>query len=116
MEYINAFMFCGFVCLISQIIIDNTTLTSGHVNTLLVIVASFLEMFGLYSYFLETFHAGASVPITNFGYLLFNGALEGFKESGIIGLFTGILVPASAGIAFTIFIAFLVSLVSKPRH
>lgn len=116
MEYLNAFLFCGFVCLIGQIILDNTNLTPGHVNTILVVSGAFLEMFGLYTMFIEKFGVGASAPITNFGYLLFNGALLGFKTSGVLGLFTGVLTLASAGIAYTIFIAFVVGLMFKPKH
>ena len=116
MEYLNAFLFCGLICLIGQIILDNTSLTPGHVNTLLVIIASFLEIFGIYTYFIKVFGTGATVPITNFGYLLFNGAFEGFKNDGIFGLFKGILIKGSVGISYTIFIAFMVSLFTKPKH
>lgn len=73
-------------------------------------------MFGIYSVFIKYFKAGASVLITNFGYLLFNGAYEGYLVDGVIGLFTGILVPASAGITYTIFIAFIVGVIFKPKH
>ena len=116
MIYVNAFLFCGFVCLIGQIILDNTKFTPGHVNALFVVIAAFLEMFGLYSIFIEKFSAGATVPITNFGYLLFNGAYNGFMTSGFIGLFTGVLIPCSLGIAYTIFIGFLVGILFKPKH
>ena len=116
MIYLNAFLFCGLVSLIGQIVLDNTKLTPGHVNTLLVITTIILEMFGIYSYFLDKFEAGASVVITNFGYLLFNGAYKGFCESGVLGLFNGVLKTASAGISYTIFIAFLVALLFKPKH
>lgn len=116
MIYLYAFLFCGIICLIGQIILDNTKLTPGHLNALLVVVAAFLEMFGIYSIFIDNFEAGASVPITNFGYLLFNGAYNGYLTSGLVGLFTGILIPASAGLAYTIFIAFVIGIFFKPKH
>ena len=116
MEYIYAFLFTGFICLLGQIILDNTNLTPGHVNTLFVIIAVIVEMFGLYTLCIKYFQAGASVLITNFGYLLYNSAYEGFLSGGVIGLFTGVLKSASAGISYTIFIAFIVSLLFKPKH
>ena len=116
MEYLYAFLFTGIVCLLGEIVLDNTNLTPGHVNTLLVIIAVILEMFGVYSFFLKYFQAGASVLITNFGYLLYNGAYLGFVDGGIIGLFLGVLKNASAGISYTIFIAFIISLIFKPKH
>ena len=116
MIYVNAFLFAGIVCLIGQLILDNSSLTPGHVNTLLVICAIVLEMFGIYSYFLENFEAGASVLITNFGYLLYNAAYEGFIKDGFLGLFTNVLSSSSAGISFTIFIAFVIAIIFKPRH
>lgn len=116
MDYLLAFLFCGVVCLLSQIVLDNTKLTPGHVNVSLVVIAVILEMFGVYTYFLNTFSAGASVPITNFGYLLFNGAYLGYITKGIVGLFTGVLTLSSAGLSFTIFISFVIGMIFKPRH
>ena len=116
MIYLYAFLFTGIVCLIGQVILDNTNLTPGHVNTMLVIIAVILEMLGVYSWCIKTFQAGASVLITNFGYLLYNSAYEGFVSEGIIGLFTGVLKTSSAGISYTIFIAFIISLIFKPKH
>lgn len=116
MNYLLSFLFAGFVCLISQIILDNTKLTPGHLNTLLVVIASFLEMFGIYSFFIDKFGSGAKNLIMNFGYLLYNGAYNGYLKDGILGLFTGVLTEASLGIAYTIFISFIIGLIFKPRH
>ena len=116
MEYLYAFLFTGVICLLGQIVLDNTNLTPGHVNTLFVIIAVVLEMFGFYSWCIKTFQAGATVLITNFGYLLYNSAYEGFLSGGVVGLFTGVLKSSSAGISYTIFIAFIISLIFKPKH
>ena len=116
MVYFNAFIFCGIVCGISQIIMEKTKLTPGHINTALVIIGCALSGFGIYDKIIDFAHAGATVPIINFGHLLVTGAYEGFVESGFIGLFKGVLVNASAGLSVAIFIAFAVSLVCKPKH
>ena len=116
MIYFNAFIFCGIVCLIGQIILENTKLTPGHLNTIFVIAGSVLSGFGIYEKFIYWAGAGATVPITNFGQLLTSGAIEGFKEFGFIGVFTGLLVNASAGLCITIIISWLVAFFCKPKN
>lgn len=116
MIYFNAFIFCGFTCLIAQLILENTKLTPGHLNTILVVVGSLLGGIGLYEKFLEWAGAGASVPIMNFGYLLVEAAYEGFKENGFTGLIQNILAGASGGLSVTIIISFLVAFLFKPRN
>lgn len=116
MTYIYSFLFCGIVCGISQIVIEKTKFTPGHINTLLVIVGCILSGFGIYDKIVEVFHAGSTVPIINFGHLLVTGAYNGYKNYGIIGLFKGVLVNASAGITIAIFCAFIVSLFFKVKH
>lgn len=116
MIYLMSFVYCGFVCAISQFILEKTKFTPGHMNTLLVIIGCFLSGFGIYDEIIRKFHAGATVPIINFGHLLVTGAHEGFIEDGIIGLFKGVLVNASAGVSFAIFCAFIVTLIFKVRN
>lgn len=116
MIYVNAFIVCGLICAIGQIILENTKLTPGHLNAILVIAGAFLSCFGLYEILLSWAGAGASVPITNFGHLIFNGAYEGFIEDGFTGLLNGILKTSSGGLAVTIIMAFVVSVFSKPQH
>lgn len=116
MKYLLAFLFCGGVCSISQFILDKTKLTPGHVNTLLVIIGCILSGFGIYDKLINIFHAGATIPIMNFGHLLVIGASDGFNNYGIIGLFKGILINASAGISITVFISFIITLIFKVKH
>lgn len=116
MTYILSFLFCGLVCAISQLVLEKTKWTPGHMNTLLVIIGCILSGFGIYDILLETFHSGASIPIINFGHLLVTGASEGYLNNGIIGLFKGVLVNASAGISYTIFISFIISLIFKVKN
>jgi stage V sporulation protein AE len=116
MIYINAFIFCGIVCLIAQFILENTKLTPGHVNTLLVVIGSILAGFGLYEIFVEWAGAGASVPIMNFGYLLVEAAYNGYMDEGFTGLIQNILAGVSGGISITIIISFLVAILFKPKN
>ena len=116
MTYLLSFLFCGVLCALSQLVLDKTKLTPGHVNTILVIIGCILSGFEIYDHLINIFNAGCSVPIMNFGHLLVTGASEGFKDYGFIGLFKGILVNASAGISITIFMAVLMSLFFKVKH
>ena len=116
MIYIYAFLFCGIVCMISQIILDNTKLTPGHVTSLFVIVGAFLDIFGIYDRIVLYAGAGAIVPITSFGHLLIHGAMDVAGDIGPLGLAFGIFNLTSAGISIAILMAFVLSLVFKPKH
>lgn len=116
MIYVNAFIFCGLVCLIGQIILEETKLTPGHLNTILVVIGCILAGCGLYNKFILWSGAGATVPITNFGNLLVTGALQGYYSEGFIGLLKGLLVNASAGLSATIIISFIVAIIFKSKN
>lgn len=115
MTYINAFITCGLICLIGQLILDNTKLTPGHVTSLLVCLGAILSFLGLYDYIAEYSKIGSSVPITSFGNALYKAAFEGFKESGFIGMFANLLSTTSAGISGAVFFGFIFSLIFKVR-
>lgn len=89
MTFLYSFLFCGFVCLIGQIILDNTKLTPGHVTSLFVVIGAFLDSFGLYDKFIKWFGAGTLVPITSFGHSLIHGALAKAEDAGVLGLLGG---------------------------
>ncbi len=116
MIYVNAFIVCGLICALGQVILDNTNFTPGHLNAILVIIGALLSFLGIYEVMLDFGGAGASVPITNFGHLLFKGAYEGFQSDGMTGLLNGILSTSSGGLSVTIVMAFLVAIFSKPKH
>ncbi len=116
MIYLTAFITCGLICALGQIILENTKLTPGHVNSILVVLGAVLSFLGIYDVLLSWAGAGASVPITNFGHLLYKGAIEGFQKDGITGLLNNILSKSSGGLTVTIIMAFLVGLFSKPKH
>ena len=116
MTYFNAFIFCGLVCLIGQIILDNTKLTPGHVTSLFVIIGALLDVAGIYDRFVLYCGAGALVPITSFGHLLIHGAMDIANEMGPLGLALGIFNLTSAGISLAIVSAFVLALIFKPKH
>lgn len=116
MTYVYAFLFCGFVCLISQIILDNTKLTPGHVTSLFVVIGAFLDIFGLYDKIVLYAGAGALIPITSFGHLLIHGAMDMAKDIGILGLAMGAFNLTAAGITVAIVMAFVLTLIFNPRH
>ena len=116
MTYLYAFLFCGFVCMISQIILDNTKLTPGHITTLFVIIGAFLDLAGIYDKIVLYCGAGAIIPITSFGHLLIHGAMSATTQNGIMGLALGIFDLTSAGISVAVVSAFFLALLFKSRH
>ena len=115
MIYFNAFIFCGLVCLIGQIILDNTKLTPGHITTLFVVVGAFLDVFNLYDKLVLWAGGGALVPITSFGHLLIHGAMDTVNNFGVMGLFMGMFDLTSSGIVAAIVFSFILSLIFQPR-
>lgn len=116
MTFFYAFLFCGTVCMISQLILDNTKLTPGHVTSLFVVIGAFLDIFGIYDKIVLYCGAGAIIPITSFGHLLIHGAMDIASEMGPIGLSFGIFNLTSAGISIAIVASFILCLIFKPKH
>ena len=115
MTYLYSFLFCGLICLIGQIILDNTKLTPGHITSLFVVIGSFLDIFNIYDKIVEFVGGGALVPITSFGHLLIHGAMAKASSVGFIGIAMGMFDFTASGITSAIFIAFMLSLFFKPR-
>lgn len=115
MQYLWCFIIGGVLCIIAQILIDKTKLTPARVLVLYVTVGAILGGLGIYKYLVDFAGAGATVPLTGFGYNLAKGAIEGVKETGIIGAFTGGVKAAAGGIAAAIFFGYVASLISKPK-
>lgn len=116
MTYVYAFLFCGFVCLVAQLILDNTKLTPGHVTSLFVVIGAALDLFGIYDKIVLYAGAGALIPITSFGHLLIHGAMDSATTLGPLGLAFGIFNLTSAGISLALVLAFIFALIFKPRH
>ncbi len=115
MQYLWCFIIGGVLCIIAQILIDKTKITPARVLVLYVTVGTILGGLGLYKYLVDFAGAGATVPLTGFGYNLAKGAIEGVKETGIIGAFTGGVKAAAGGIAAAVFFGYIASLISKPK-
>ena len=100
MIYVYSFIFCGLICLIGQIILDNTKLSAGHITSIFVVVGAFLDSFSLYDKIISVVGGGALVPITSFGHSLIHGALEKAQDFGVIGLLMGMFDLTASGITF----------------
>ena len=116
MLVINSFLFCGLICLIAQIILDNTKLTPGHITSMFVVVGAFLDTFSLYDKLIIYVGGGALVPITSFGHSLIHGAVAKSNSLGLVGILTGMFDLTAAGITSAIIISFLLALIFKPKN
>ena len=116
MLFINSFLFCGFVCMISQIILDNTKLTPGHITSILVVVVALLDSFSFYDYIIKVVGGGAMVPITSFGHSLIHGALAKANSLGVVGILMGMFDLTATGITAAIIFSFIFALIFKPRN
>ena len=112
----NSFMFCGAICMISQIVLDNTKLTPGHITSILVVLGAFLDTFSIYDLFIKYIGGGAQLPITSFGHSLVHGALAKAESMGIIGILAGMFDLTAAGIVSAIISSFIFSLIFKPKN
>lgn len=111
-----AFIVAGSFCLVAQVILDTFKLTPGHITSLFTVLGAVLAFFGLYDKLIEVAGSGASMLISNFGNMLFQGSLEGYYNEGIIGFFTGILCKSSAAIASAVVFAFVFTIIFKPKN
>ena len=116
MVYINSFLFCGLICLIGQIILDNTKLSAGHITSIFVVVGSFLDTFSIYDQIINYVGAGALVPITSFGHSLIHGALAKASDMGIMGLLMGMFDLTASGITAAIVFTFIFTLFFRPKN
>ena len=115
MEYLYAFLVGGILCVIGQILIDKTKLTPARILVIYVVAGTVLTCLGLYEPIVEFGGAGATIPLTGFGYTLGKGVMKGIAEHGLLGAFTGGVVSAAAGIAAAIFFGFLIALIFSPK-
>ena len=115
LEYVRAFLCGGLLCLIGQVLIDKTALTPARILVAYVVSEVVLGGLGIYKYVVEFGGAGATVPLTGFGYLLSKGVEKAVDEQGILGALTGGLTAAAGGIGAAIFFGYLVALIFKPK-
>ena len=115
MDYLNAFLVGGGLCLIGQILIDRTKLTPARILVSYVVVGVLLGAIGVYKPLAEFAGAGASVPLTGFGYTLANGVRKAVSEDGFLGVFTGGMKATAGGITTAIFYGLIVSILFKAK-
>lgn len=113
--YVKAFCVGGVLCAIGQALILRTKLTSARILVGYVTVGVILGALGLYGPLVEFAGAGATVPLTGFGYSLARGAMLGVQENGLMGAFTGGTSAASGGIAAAILFGYLAAILFKPK-
>lgn len=115
LPYIKAFMVGGLICVIGEILLMETKLTSARILVLFVVSGVILTAIGLYKPLVDFAGAGATVPLLGFGYSLATGAIAAVHESGLSGALTGGVSNTAAGIAAAILFGFLNALIFKPK-
>lgn len=116
LNYLYAFVVGGLFCVIAQILIDKTMLTPARILVAYVVSGVILGALGLYRYIADFAGAGASVPLTGFGFLLFEGVRKAVDENGLLGVLTGGLTASAAGIAASMVFAVLTALIFKSKN
>lgn len=114
LTYLKVFVTGGIICSIGQILIDKTNLTPARILVVFVTLGVILTGLGIYDYIVDFGKAGATVPISGFGYALGNGVIKEVDEKGPIGIFTGGITATAGGIAAAIIFGYIAALVSKP--
>ena len=115
MMLLRAFLVGGSICIVGQILIDKTKLTSARILVIFVTLGAILGGLGIYQKLVDFAGCGATVPLTGFGNLLAKGAIKRAEVDGLLGAFTGGTAAAAGGIATAIFFGYIASLISKPK-
>jgi stage V sporulation protein AE len=115
MQYINAFIIGGLICSIGQVLIDKTKLTPARILVLFVSLGVVLTGLGIYQGIVDAGGAGATVPLTGFGYSLAKGAFMDVDKYGLLGAFTGGIRATAAGVAAAVFFSYLAAVAFKPK-
>lgn len=115
MQYLQAFLCGGVLCAIGQLLIDKTQLTPARILTGYVVAGVLLQAVGVYQYMVDWGGAGATVPLTGFGYCLAKGVAKAVAEKEILGAFTGGLTATAGGVAAAVFFGVLMAIIFKPK-
>ena len=116
MEYLNAFLCGGLLCAVGQIILDRTNLTPARILTGYVVCGVLLQAVGVYQYVVDWGGAGATVPLTGFGYSLARGVAKAVAEKGLLGVITGGLTATAGGIAAAVVFGLLMAVLFRPKE
>lgn len=112
---VRVFVVGGLLCAFGQLLILKTKLTSARILVGYVTAGVILGALGIYKPLVEFAGAGATVPLTGFGYILAQGAMEGARNEGLLGAFTGGVTAGAGGIAAAVFFGYLAALIFKPK-
>ena len=115
MDFLKAFLIGGGICVVGQLLIDLTKLTPARILVTFVMLGVFLQLIKVYEPLVEFAGAGATIPLTGFGYNLCKGAAKAVSENGLLGVFTGGFTAGAGGIAAAIVFGFLVSIIFKSK-
>ena len=113
--YMKVFLVGGLICTIAQVLINTTKMTSARILTIFVIIGLVLETLGLYKPIIDFAAAGATIPITGFGSSLARGAIDATLEKGLIGAITGGFISVAGGLAWVIFLGFVLSIFARSK-
>ncbi|MGN0498403.1 MAG: stage V sporulation protein AE [Acutalibacteraceae bacterium] len=116
MDYINAFWVGGLICVVAQILIDKTKLTPARILVGYVCAGVLLSGIGVYKYIVDFAGAGATVPLSGFGYTMTEGIKKAIAEKGFLGVLTGGLTAAAAGISAAVVFGYIGALVGESRE
>ena len=116
MDYLWCFLCGGLLCLIGQVLIDLTKLTPARILTGYVVAGVILQALGLYQPLVDWGGAGATVPLTGFGYSLAKGVAKAVGEMGLLGVITGGLTATAGGIAAAVVFGLLMAVLFKPKE
>jgi len=114
LEYLRAFILGGIFCAIGQVLINYTKLTPARILVTFVVSGVALGAIGVYKPLIEWGGAGATVPLTGFGYLLSTGVKKAVDDNGLLGIFTGGLTAASGGITAALLFGLIIAIIFKP--
>lgn len=115
LTYLKVFLVGGLICVIGQLLINYTKMTSSRILVIFMLLGAFLETIGVYKYIEEFGKAGATVPILGFGSSLAKGAIKGALSEGFLGALRGGIESVAVGFAGVIVIAFIVGLLARPK-
>lgn len=115
LQYLQVFLVGGITCVIAQVLINTTKMTTARILVIFLLLGVFLQTIGVYKYILEWGHAGASTPINGFGAALAKGTIDGTKKDGLVSAIAGGLESVAEGLAAVIFVSFIIGLFAKAK-
>ena len=115
MEYLKAFVVGGLICVIGQILIDKTMLTPARILVSFVVAGVVLHLLGIYKPLIDFAGAGATVPLTGFGYNLCKGVEKAVSEKGVVGIFTGGFTAGAGGLCGAVVFSYVAALLFNPK-